>query len=57
MEFDENQYVIYRHTDTEHDHIHIIANRIRVIDGSAVSDSWNYRRSDILVQGGLSKET
>ena len=50
MEFDENQYVIYRHTDTEHDHIHIIANRIRVTDGSAVSDSWNYRRSEILVR-------
>ena len=50
MEFDKNQYVIYRHTDTEHDHIHIIANRIRVTDGSAVSDSWNYRRSEILVR-------
>ena len=50
MEFDENQYVIYRHTDTEHDHIHIIANRIRVTDGSAVSDSWNYRRSEVLVR-------
>jgi hypothetical protein len=50
MEFDENQYVIYRHTDTEHDHIHLIANRIRIIDDSVVSDSWNYRRSEVLVR-------
>ena len=50
MEFDENQYVIYRHTDTEHDHVHLIANRIRMIDDSVVSDSWNYRRSEVLVR-------
>jgi hypothetical protein len=50
MEFNENQYVIYRHTDREHDHIHIIASRIRITDGSVVSDSWNYRRSEKLVR-------
>jgi hypothetical protein len=50
MEFDGNQYVIYRHTDTQHDHIHIVANRIRITDGSAVSDSWNYRRGEMVVR-------
>ena len=28
MGFTENQYVISRHTDTAHEHIHILANRI-----------------------------
>jgi hypothetical protein len=50
MEFDENQYAIYRHTDREHDHIHIIASRIRITDGSVVNDSWQYRRSEKLVK-------
>jgi hypothetical protein len=50
MEFNGNQYAIYRHTDREHDHIHIIASRIRITDGSVVSDSWNYRRSEKLVR-------
>jgi hypothetical protein len=50
MEFDRNQYVIYRHTDKDHDHIHIIASRIRITDGSVVSDAWNYRRSETVLR-------
>lgn len=50
MEFNGNQYAIYRHTDKEHDHIHIIASRIRITDGSVVSDSWNYRRSEMVLR-------
>ncbi|ACK72253.1 Relaxase/mobilization nuclease family protein [Gloeothece citriformis PCC 7424] len=50
MEFDANQYVIYHHTDREHDHIHVIASRIRITDGSVVNDSWQYRRSEKLVR-------
>jgi hypothetical protein len=50
MEFDENQYTIYRHTDTQHDHIHIIASRIRITDGSVVNDSWQHRRAEKLVR-------
>lgn len=50
MEFNGNQYAIYRHTDTEHDHIHIIANRIKITDGSVVNDSWQYRRAEVLVR-------
>lgn len=50
MLFDENQYVIYRHTDREHEHIHIIANRIKVTNGSVISDSWDYTRSQKLLR-------
>ncbi len=50
MEFNENQYVIYRHTDTQHDHIHIVANRIKVTDGSVVNDSWQHRRAEKLLR-------
>ena len=28
MDLDQNQYVMTRHTDTAHEHIHIVANRI-----------------------------
>lgn len=50
MNFEGCQYVVYRHTDTQHDHIHIVANRIRITDGSVVSDSWNYRRGEMVVR-------
>lgn len=46
MGFSGSQYVIYRHTDRDHDHIHIVASRIRLTDGSTVSDSWDYRRGE-----------
>jgi hypothetical protein len=38
MGFDNNQFIMYRHTDTEHEHIHIIANRVRY-SGRVTSDS------------------
>lgn len=44
-----SQYVIARHQDTDHEHIHIIASRIRM-DGSVVPDSWDYRRSEVIVR-------
>ncbi len=44
-----SQYLIARHHDTQHEHIHIIASRIRM-DGSVVSDSWDYRRSEVIVR-------
>lgn len=46
MGFQECQYLIYRHTDTEHPHVHILAARIRITDGTVVSDSWNFPRSE-----------
>jgi hypothetical protein len=45
----QSQYAIARHHDTDHEHIHIIASRIRM-DGSVVPDSWDYRRSEVVVR-------
>lgn len=51
MGFDQNQFAIIRHTDCDHDHIHIAASRIKLnIKGTCVSDSWNYRRSEKLIE-------
>jgi hypothetical protein len=50
MEFNGNQYAIYRHTDRYHDHIHIIASRIRITDGTVVNDSWQHRRAENLLR-------
>ncbi len=44
-----SQYLIARHHDTLHEHIHIIASRIRM-DGSVVSDSWDYLHSEVIVR-------
>ena len=44
MEFDNNQYVVVKHNDTDHDHIHIVASRI-CLDGGVVDDSWDYYKS------------
>lgn len=49
MKFNHNQYVVYRHQDTDHEHIHIIANRVG-LDGKTVSDSWDYLRSEQVIQ-------
>lgn len=49
MGFEKNQYVMTRHNDTEHEHIHIIANRIRY-DGSVTSDSQDYKRQEVLMR-------
>jgi Relaxase/Mobilisation nuclease domain len=51
MGFDDNPYVVVRHCEClrqqrssrAHDHIHIIASRIR-FDGSCVSDRWDHYR-------------
>ena len=46
MGFDSNQYAIYRHTNTDNDHIHIVASRIRLDTGKVVHDGWDYLRSE-----------
>jgi hypothetical protein len=43
MGFVENQYVVTRHSDTAHEHIHILANRI-TFSGEVVSDSQDYKK-------------
>lgn len=49
MGFTDNQYIVSRHTDTKHPHIHILVNRIR-LDGSVVSDSHDYRRQEAVMR-------
>ncbi len=44
MGFDNNQFIMYRHTDTKHEHIHIVANRVSY-SGRSASDSNIKRRS------------
>ncbi|MBD6620425.1 hypothetical protein FNW02_32745 [Komarekiella sp. 'clone 1'] len=46
MGFDANQFVIFRHHNTDDDHIHIAASRIRMDTGRVVHDSWDYVRSE-----------
>jgi hypothetical protein len=41
-----SQYVMGRHTDREHEHIHIIASRIKM-DATVVPDSWDYSRAEV----------
>jgi hypothetical protein len=48
-ELNQSQYVVARHHDTNHEHIHIIASRIRM-NGSVVPDSWDYRRSEVILR-------
>ncbi|AWW30157.1 relaxase/mobilization nuclease [Echinicola strongylocentroti] len=49
MGFDDNAYFIFRHHDADHPHCHLLALRNR-FDGTVVSDSNNYRRSESLVR-------
>lgn len=49
MGFTDNQYIITRHTDTEHEHIHILANRITHA-GEVVSDGQDYRRQETIMR-------
>jgi hypothetical protein len=48
-ELNQSQYVVARHHDTNHEHIHIIASRIRM-NGSVVPDSWDYLRSEVILR-------
>lgn len=49
MGFTDNQFVTTRHTDTEHEHIHILANRITHA-GEVVSDSQDYKRQEAIMR-------
>ncbi|UTG93167.1 relaxase/mobilization nuclease domain-containing protein [Geobacter sulfurreducens] len=49
MGFESSQYVVARHTDRDHEHIHIVASRIG-LDGKTVSDSNDYYRSEQLIR-------
>ncbi|HEV8083393.1 MAG TPA: relaxase/mobilization nuclease domain-containing protein [Chitinophagaceae bacterium] len=43
FDFEHNQFIAIKHTDTRHQHFHIIANRIG-FDTKTVSDSNNYKK-------------
>jgi hypothetical protein len=47
MGLDNTQYIIVAHNDTNHPHIHIVANRIND-EGWTISDSNNWKRSEAL---------
>jgi hypothetical protein len=58
MGFEANQWVAMRHNDAAHDHIHIVASRIRLDNGKVVNDWQDKTRSqqvirDLEVQHGL----
>ncbi|MDP8934662.1 MAG: relaxase/mobilization nuclease domain-containing protein, partial [Cyanobacteriota bacterium] len=42
MDFTANQYAVYRHTARSHEHIHIVASRVRLDTGKAVDDAWDF---------------
>jgi len=49
MGFEDNQYIVYKHFDVNHSHIHIVANRVN-FSGNVVSDSQDYKRSEALIR-------
>jgi len=49
MGFEDNQYIIYRHNDQRHQHIHIIANRVSY-SGKVASDAKDLFRSKNIVR-------
>jgi hypothetical protein len=50
MGFDKSQYILVRHTDTEHhQHVHIVANRVGM-SGKTVSDSFDHYRAQTVVR-------
>lgn len=38
-------YIVVRHTDTDHDHIHIVAGRCNLETNRCVKDNWDHLRS------------
>jgi hypothetical protein len=49
MGFERNQYCVYRHTDGDHPHIHLVVSRIDLATRKVISDSYErYRAADIM---------
>jgi hypothetical protein len=49
MGYQECPFVVVRHCDTQHQHIHIVASRI-TWKGEVVSDSHDYRRAEVVMR-------
>ena len=45
MGYGDSMWIAVRHTDTDHEHIHIVASRVDM-RGRTVSDSWDWPRSE-----------
>lgn len=43
-------YVVFRHSDRTHQHIHIVSSRINLLSGEVVSDSFDYYRSQKVIR-------
>jgi len=56
MGFENNQYIAVHHLDTNHQHIHIVANRIG-FDKRTVSDGNNYQKIAKYCQGVYNYES
>jgi len=50
MGFEHSPYIVVRHKDTDHDHIHIAALRINTETGKTVSDSKDFERGAKIIQ-------
>ena len=51
MGYADNQYLLVRHTDTpNHDHVHLVVNRVQRSSGRAVCVGWDYYKSQALVR-------
>lgn len=50
MGFGDAPWTLVRHQDADHDHVHIVASRVRS-DGSVVSDSRDFERTEELLRG------
>jgi Relaxase/Mobilisation nuclease domain len=44
FELEQTQYMVVRHSDSAHDHVHILANRI-MLNGKILSDKKDFKRS------------
>ncbi len=49
MGFDQHQYILFRHYDADHPHVHLLVNRIGY-DGTVVSDSKDYKRTEDILR-------
>jgi hypothetical protein len=47
--FTQHQYILFRHHDAEHPHVHLLVNRIG-FDGSIISDSNDYARAEQILR-------
>ena len=50
LDIDEHQYVMVRHIDAKHEHVHIVASRINLRSGLVVDDSFERYRSQAVMR-------